>query len=138
MLQFPRPLRITGIVLHVLLGALMIFAASGKLSGNAPPEVMENLRKHGLADVIQLIGIGELLTAILLILPWTSSLGVLLACAFWGGAICIHMAHNESYVFQSVLLVLTCISGGLRNPGTFASFFPTPRAATTATPESSG
>lgn len=72
--------------------------------------------KYGLGGKLQLIGGGELTTAVLLLIPLTSSLGVLLTSAFWGGVICIHMAHGEPYVFPSVLLVLTWVGGYLRNP----------------------
>lgn len=78
-------MRIAGLVLHVLIAALMIIASSGKLLGSPPAEVMENLRKAGLDGQLKLIGAGELITGILLILPWTASLGVLLASGFWGG-----------------------------------------------------
>ena len=103
----------------------MIFASSGKLLGSPPPEVVELLRKAGLDGQLKLIGTGELITAILLIVPWTASLGVLLASAFWGGAICTHMGLHESYVFQSVLLALTWVGAFLRLPEMFSSFWRT-------------
>jgi hypothetical protein len=115
-----------GWVLHVGIGGLMIFAGSGKLFGFAPPEVVETLQKGGLGEQIRLIGAGELITAVLLLVPRTSSLGVLLTSGFWGGVICFHMAHGESYLFPSVLLVLTWVGAYLRTPATFASFFRQP------------
>jgi DoxX-like family len=117
--------KIGGLVLHVLIAALMIFASLGKLTGTPPAEVVESLRKAGLEEQLRLIGCGELITAILLIVPWTASLGVLLASAFWGGAICTHMGLHTSYVFQSVLLALTWVGAYLRIPAMFSSFWPT-------------
>jgi DoxX-like family len=117
-----RGKRIAGWVPHILIGGLMIFAGSGKVFGFAPPEIVEQLKNGGLGDQIQLIGAGELITAVLLLLPWTESLGVLLTSAFWGGAICFHMSHGEPYVFQSVLLVLSWLGAWLREPATLASF----------------
>ena len=108
-----------GWVLHVLIGGLMIFAGSAKLLGLFPPEA---LAKHGLGDQIRLIGAGEVLTALLLLIPRTSSLGILLTSSFWGGAICIHMAHGEPYLFQAAMLVLSWVGAYLRNPATFSSF----------------
>jgi hypothetical protein len=78
--------------------------------------------KFGLGEQMRLIGAGALLTALLLLIPRTSSLGVLSTSSFWGGAICIHMAHGEPYLFQAVLLVLSWVGAYLRNPGTFSSF----------------
>ena len=118
--------KIAGLVLHVLIGGLMIFAGSAKLLGLFPPEA---LAKHGLGDQIRLIGAGEVLTALLLLIPRTSSLGILLASSFWGGAICIHMAHGEPYVFQAVMLALTWVGAYLRNPATFSSFAGSPEMA---------
>ena len=68
---------------------------------------------------------GELASAILLLLPRTSSLGLLLTSGFWGGAICLHMSHmsqGESFVLQSVFLLITWVGGYLRVPGAFGSF----------------
>jgi hypothetical protein len=116
---------IAGLVLHVLVAALMIFAGSAKLLGLFPPEV---LAKIGLGGQITLIGAGELASAILLLVPRTSSLGVLLTSSFWGGAICLHMSHGEPYVLQSVLLLLTWAGAYLRIPGMFSSFCASPPA----------
>lgn len=115
-------LRVAGLVLHILIGGLMIFASLGKVTGTPPAEVLESLRKAGLEEQLRLIGYGELTTGILLIVPWTASLGVLLASAFWGGAICTHMGLHASYVFQSVLLALTWVGAFLRLPEMYSSF----------------
>ena len=65
-------------------------------------------------------GAGAVLTALLLLIPRTSSLGILLATAFWGGAICIHMAHTEVYPFQAMMLVMTWAGAYLRKPAMFS------------------
>jgi hypothetical protein len=116
--------RIVGLVLHAAVGGLMIFAGSGKVLGLFPPEALE---KHGLGEQAVLIGAGELITAVLLLVPRTSSLGTLLASAFWGGAICLHMSHGEPYLLQSALLVLTWVGASLRNPAMLSSFAGPPR-----------
>jgi hypothetical protein len=118
----PKWSKIAGLVLHVLIGGLMIFAGSGKLFGFAPPEVFDTLKKAGLGEQVRLIGAGEIITALLLIIPPTSSLGVLLTSSFWGGAICTHMSLGDSHVFPAVLLVLSWVGAYLRNPATFSSF----------------
>ncbi len=104
-----------GYVLHFLVGAVMILSAMRKLAAPVPPETAEKLGQ-GLMDNLMLITVGELVTALLLMIPRTSSLGVLLASSFWGGAICFHMAHGDPYVLQSVLLVMTWIGGGCAIP----------------------
>lgn len=123
----PKWLTIAGFVLHVLIGGLMIFAGSGKVLGFAPPEVVEGLVKFGLKDQVFLIGSGELTSAILLLVPRTAPLGVLLTTGFWGGTICLHMSHGESYVFQSFLLLMTWVGGWLR--GSIAILSESPKSS---------
>jgi hypothetical protein len=110
---------IAGLILHVLICGMMIMAGSAKVLGMFPPEAVE---KMGLGSWIKVIGAGELATAVLLLIPRTSSLGVLLASSFWGGAICLHMSKGEPIVMQSVLLLMTWVGAFLRVPGMFSSF----------------
>ena len=118
--------KIAGLVLHVLIGGLPVLTGSQKVLGLVPPEA---LAKYGLAEQVRLIGAGALLSAVLLLIPRTSSLGTVLTSAFWGGAICIHMAHGEPYVLQAVLLVLSWAGAYLRDPATLSSFSGPPRMA---------
>jgi hypothetical protein len=109
---------ITGLVLHVLIAGIMILSGSAKLLGSFPPEAVAQL---GLSGWITVIGAGELATGILLLIPRTSSLGVLLASSFWGGAICLHMSKGTPFVLQSALLLLTWVGAYLRITGMFSS-----------------
>src|SRR3984893_18888013 len=108
-----------GWVLHGLIAGIMILAGSAKVLGFFPPE---EVAKLGLSLPIQVIGAGELASAILLLIPRTSSLGLLLTSGFWGGAICLHMSKGEPFVLQSALLLFTWVGGYLRVPGAFGSF----------------
>jgi hypothetical protein len=110
---------IAGWVLHGLVGGSMLLAGSAKVLGLFPPE---QVAKLGLGVPIQVIGAGELVSAVLLLVPRAASLGVLLASGFWGGAICLHMSKGEPFVVQSVFLLLTWVGAYLRVPGTFGSF----------------
>jgi uncharacterized membrane protein YphA (DoxX/SURF4 family) len=112
--------RIAGWVLTVLLTALFVGSATGKLVGAAP--VVEMLQKWGLGDDRILIGAGELTSALLFVIPITHSLGVLLLSGYMGGAIVTHMQHGESYVPQSVILALIWVAGYLRYPELLQSF----------------
>ena len=110
---------IGGWVLHGLIAGMMILAGSAKVFGLFPPE---EVAKLGLSLPIQVIGAGEVASAILLLIPRTSSLGLLLTSGFWGGAICLHMSKGELFVLQSALLLFTWVGGYLRVPGAFGSF----------------
>src|ERR1700736_54003 len=108
-----------GWVVHGLVAGIMILAGSAKVMGFFPPE---EVAKLGLSLPIQVIGAGELACAILLLIPRTSSLGLLLTSAFWGGAVCLHMSKAEPFVIPSVFLLVTWVGGYLRVPGAFGSF----------------
>src|SRR5262249_52765082 len=111
--------KIAGLVLHLLIGGLLIFTGSQKILTSAPPDA---LVRYGLGEQARLIGAGALFSALLLLISSTSSLGILLTSSFWGGAICIHMAHGEPYLLQAVMLVLSWAGAYLRHPATLSSF----------------
>lgn len=111
-----------GIALHVLVAGLMLFAGSGKAFGFAPASIIQKMQADGLGSHIRLIGFGELIAAVLLLYPTTLSLGTLVTSGFWGGVICIHMAHGESLGLPIAMLLLTWIGANFREPHTLASF----------------
>lgn len=107
---------IIGLVLHVLIGGLMFASGTAKVLGLAPGKFVEQLNAYGLGDHRQLIGWGELLAGGLLIASRTFGPGVLMASGFWGGVICIQMAHQEDFAIGSILLFMTWLGAGLRRP----------------------
>ncbi len=112
--------KITGWIMVGLMGALFIMSASMKLIGGE--ELAANFAKFGLDGKQMLIGAGELIAAILFLIPKTSSLGVLLLSAHMGGAIATHMEHGEMYMPQAIILLVVWIANWLRNPEMLASF----------------
>jgi hypothetical protein len=111
--------KITGLAMHVLIGGILIITGSQKVTGSVPPEA---LVRYGLGEQAKLIGMGAIITALILVIPRTSSLGILLVSSFWGGAICIHLAHGEPWLFQAAMLILSWAGAYLRDPATFGSF----------------
>lgn len=126
-------IKIAGWLVLGLVGAVMVMAGSGKVFGFAPQEIIEGLEQVGLTEEVLLIGIGEVITAVLLLVPRTSSLGVLLASSFWGGAIVTHMSQGESYLVPAAFLVMTWVGSFLRDGRLLDSFND---ATTPATPGS--
>src|SRR5579885_1052477 len=116
--------RVTAWVLTSLLCLLFVASAAAKLARAQP--VVENMEKWGLGDFVILIGVGELLSALLFLIPRTTSLGLLLLSSYMGGAIVTHMQHGESFVGPSVILVLIWVAGYLRPPEVLHSFRDTP------------
>lgn len=113
-----------GWILVALVSGILMFAGAAKVFGVAPAKVVKTLEKANLDDDKILIGCGAMLTGLLLLIPRTSSLGVLLASSYWGGAIVAHMANDEAFIPPAVLLILTWVGASLRNPATYASFDP--------------
>lgn len=112
--------RIAARVVIGLLTALFVASGSAKLAGF---EAMEkNFDTYGLSGKEILIGSGEVASAILYAVPFTSSVGVLLLSAHMGGAIMVHMSHGEPYIVQSIVLIMVWVGGYLRNPELFSSF----------------
>ena len=115
-----KPRRISAWILTTLITLFFVFSAIAKLLGAA--QVIEAFTKWGLRDRVILIGIGELVSALLFFIRRTNSLGVLLLSAYMGGAIVTHMQHAEPFYGQSVLLLLIWIAGYLRHPELLQSF----------------
>ena len=74
-----------------LLALALIFSAGAKLMGSA--DVVTLLSSNGLKDWIMIIGLGELASIILFIIPKTMRFGALMLSAYFGGAIMFHMTH---------------------------------------------
>jgi hypothetical protein len=111
---------VTAWILTGLLALLLIASAAAKLFRAEP--AVKGFTDFGLGDYILLIGVGELVSAILFLIPRTNSLGLLLLSAYMGGAIVTHMQHGESFVAQSVILLLVWVAGYLRHPEVLQSF----------------
>ena len=112
--------KIAAWILVGLISALLLMSAGMKLM--ASPEVAATFAKYGLDGKMMLIGVGELLTALLFLIPRTSSFGVLVFSGYMGGAIATHMEQGEPYVMPAIMLVVGWFANWLRNPEMFYSF----------------
>ncbi len=116
--------KIVGWVISGAVAAMLIMSAIMKLKG--APEAMDMLTGWGFTESeITMIGVGELISAILFLIPKTSSLGTLLLSAYFGGAIASHMqaaAPGESYMIPAILLIVVWIAALIRNREMFSSF----------------
>ena len=92
----------------------MISAGTVKVLNLIPAEAVAKMESTGLGDKLLLIGCGEIIAAVLMVIPWTSPLGVLATSGFWGGVICFHITHQEDYLAGSAFLALTWLGGYLR------------------------
>ena len=105
-------LKRTGLGLNVLIAALMLFAGASKLLGFMPAE---EVAKMGIwKEKMLLVGCGEVVTAVLFLIPWTAPLGTLLMSGLWGGIIATNMGRGEPWVIWAVLLLITWLGSYLR------------------------
>lgn len=121
-IKLSKTRKVTTWVFVGLMSALFIMSALMKLMADANAEIAQNFIKWGLDGNLKLIGIGELVSAILFLIPRTSSLGVLLLSAHLGGAIVTHMSNAEMFFPQIIMLLLVWVANYLRNPEMLSSF----------------
>ncbi len=100
----------------------LVFVASAVAKLTKVSAVVEMFDKWGLSNYVLLIGVGELVSAVLFLIPRTTSLGILLLSAYLGGAIVTHMQNGEPYFGPAVLLLLVWVAGYLRHPELLQSF----------------
>jgi len=118
-----KPHEIAGAILTVLPGVLLIFSSAVKLAG--VPAVRHEMAAIGFAGgKLMFIAVLEIVSAALLIVPRTRSLGILLVSAYLGGAICAHMqgADYSKALRPAILLAITWAGTWLRHPQVLWSF----------------
>ena len=111
--------KLIGWVIAGLITALLLFSAMGKFM---MPEMAESFTKWGLGDWRTIIAIGEIISALLFLLPKTNIFGSFLLSAHIGGAIVVHMSNGEPFMFQSIVLILIWVTAFVRNPELLSKF----------------
>lgn len=108
-------IKTTGWVLTIVLALLFTFSAYLKLSQNE--SALAQAASAGLdPDTYQFIGLVELISVILFIIPRTGVLGSLLLIAYMGGAIVTHLEHQQPIVVALTVQILIWITVALRFP----------------------
>ena len=111
---------IIGWVLTGLLGLVMIGSAFGKFTATPESEMGMMYASNGFYDVRFIVGSLEVLCAVLMLIPRTSTIGTVLTGGYWGGAIATHLSHGQSpapiLAFVAVLVGIAL----LRNPELFS------------------
>ena len=106
---------IVGWVLAGLVAALFLFSASGKLMANE--EALKMASNFGLdAGSFKMLGVVEVIAALLFLYPRTGVLGTLLLASYMGGAIATHLEHGESIVAPCVIQAFLWIVAVFRFP----------------------
>lgn len=101
---------LTGLVAFVFIGS-----AIGKFTANE--EAIKMSESMGLsAQTMTYIGIVELLSIVLFIIPRTGVLGTLLLAAYMGGAIATHLEHGQSILAPCMIQAFVWIVAAYRFP----------------------
>jgi hypothetical protein len=101
---------LTGLVVLVFLGS-----ASVNIMGDA--NTLKMTESFGIsATENKIIGIVEVIAALLFIYPRTGVLGAFILIAFMGGAIATHVEHNQPFVPQLIISAFLWIVTVVRFP----------------------
>ena len=110
-----KAIKITGWVLTIVLGLLFTMSAFMKLTGNE--EALAQASSMGIdAATYQFIGIVEILSLLLFIMPRTGVIGTLLLVAYMGGAIVTHLQHQQPIAMAVTIQILLWITAFVRFP----------------------
>jgi uncharacterized membrane protein YphA (DoxX/SURF4 family) len=102
-------------VLAGLVTFIFIGSAIGKLTANA--EALKMAEGFGLdANTYMLLGIVEIISVILFLIPRTTIIGTLLLVAYMGGAMATHLEHAQSLMPPIIISVLLWIVAFVRIP----------------------
>lgn len=106
---------IVGWVLTAILAFAFFASASMKLMGGA--DAVKSAAALGLTlGILKMLGLVEILSIILFIIPRTGLLGTLLLSAYLGGAIATHLEHQLPIFAPVILQCIVWITATIRFP----------------------
>ena len=107
--------RVVGNILIFLSGLMLLGSAGAKLAH--VPKVVSELGAMGFDDrKLLFVALLEIVSALMFLIPFTRSAGLLLVSSFLGGAIATHLQHAQSIAEPSLVLVLLWFGAWLRHP----------------------
>jgi len=116
--------KITGWTLTIIWGLLFTMSAFMKLSQNET--AVTQASSFGIdAATYQFIGIIEIISLILFIIPRTGILGTLLLVAYLGGAIVTHLQHQQPIAIAIAIQITLWITAFIRFPELKQRLIPT-------------
>lgn len=110
-----KTIKITGWTLTIILGLVFTMSAFMKLTQNET--ALAQASSFGIdTTTYQFIGIIEIISLILFIVPRTGILGTLLFVAYLGGAIATHLQHQQPIAMAVIFQTLLWITAFIRFP----------------------
>ena len=106
--------------------------------GKALQEFVKSVRSMGFdGHKLMFIAVLEVLSALLFLIPFTRSIGLLMASAYLGGAVATHVGHDQPFIQPAIVVAVLWLGACLRHPQILWSFMQ-PMRATTQLPLQAG
>jgi len=122
-----KAIKITGWTLTIILALVFTMSAFMKLTQNET--ALAQASSFGIdTTTYQFIGIIEIISLILFIVPRTGILGTLLLVAYLGGAIVTHLQHQQPIAMAVIFQTLLWITAFIRFPELKQRIFQTNKA----------
>jgi len=119
-----KTIKVTGWILTAILGLLFTMSAIMKITRS--DTALAQADAFGIdAATYQFIGVIEILSLLLFLMPRTGVLGTMLLVAYLGGAIVTHLQHQQSIAMAVSVQVLLWGTAILRFPELGQRIFPT-------------
>lgn len=110
-----KTIKIAGWTLTIILGLLFIMSAFMKITQNET--ALAQASSIGIdVTTYQFIGIIEIISLILFIIPRTGVVGTLLLVAYLGGAIVTHLQHQQPITMAVIIQIVLWITAFIRFP----------------------
>lgn len=110
-----KTIKITAWSLTVVVGLLLALSASLKIIQSQ--EALTHAAALGIdSQTYFILGIIEIASLILFIIPRTAILGTLLLIAYMGGAIATHLVHQQAVIVPAAVQILIWITAAVRFP----------------------
>jgi hypothetical protein len=114
----PRTRERLGWGLAAVICLLLAASAIDKISGSA--HSVEMTSSFGIQPgIYRLLGLVELGSAVLFLVPRTAPLGLLLLASYMGGAIATHLQHRQGVIFPAVIEAWIWMTAYVRFPQIF-------------------
>lgn len=110
-----KAIKITGWTMTIILALVFTMSAFLKITQNGT--ALEQASSIGIdTTTYQFIGIIEIISLILFIIPRTGILGTLLLVAYLGGAIVTHLQHQQPITMAVIIQAVLWITAFIRFP----------------------
>ncbi len=118
--------KIIGWVAAGVLALLMLASGFGKITATDASPMAETFKTLGFWHLRVPLGVLEIVIAALLLIPRTSTGGLMLATGYWGGALATELTNGQPPVPSIAALALILVLSIFRNPEVLARFLGRP------------